>query len=505
MKTVAYCRVSTNKDEQLDSLDNQREFFLEYAKRHDYDLLHIYADEGKSGTRIKNRLQLQKLLEDAKDNKFELVLIKDVSRLARNTVDFLTSIRRLKSYGVKVIFVNYDQSSSESSEFMLTLLSAIAQEESANISKRVKFGKRVNAKNGRVPNLCYGYNKISGDYYNLYIDEEEAKVIRKIFKMYTKNLKGSANIAKYLNEQGIRTKRDCSWTQTSVMRILTNEIYIGKIINGKEEVADFLTGRRKRNDPDKWIIVDKPELQIVSKDIFDKASAIIKTRKIKQSKTEERTSEKYSFSKLIWCECCGHHYRRLVRRYKNTYIRWVCKGRNSNGIDFCQNKTSIDEGDLLTNIKEYVINILTDEDDHVNYIMRKLCKKLKEEDSDFLNVKEYEGKLKKLERMEEKYINLYKEDIISLSELKTHINELDEDRDFINKSLKVISKKTDKMYIVEKNLKELIMNLDNLIDSYQISNSYMKKVIDKVSVDQKGLVRIYIIDIYKCKQEKEFF
>ena len=104
MKTVAYCRVSTNKEEQLDSMESQRSFFLEYAKRHDYNLIHIYADEGKSGTRIKNRLQLQQLLIDGKDNKFELVLIKDVSRLARNTVDFLTSIRKLKSYGVKVVF-----------------------------------------------------------------------------------------------------------------------------------------------------------------------------------------------------------------------------------------------------------------------------------------------------------------------------------------------------------------------------------------------------------------
>ena len=157
MKTVAYCRVSTNTEGQLDSLENQRSFFLEYAKKHNYDLIRIYADEGKSGTSIKNRLQLQQLLVDAKEKKFDLVLIKDVSRLARNTVDFLTSIRKLKSCEIKVVFVNYDQTSSDSSEFMLTMLSAIAQEESANTSKRIKFGKKVNAVKGRVPNICYGY------------------------------------------------------------------------------------------------------------------------------------------------------------------------------------------------------------------------------------------------------------------------------------------------------------------------------------------------------------
>ncbi|HHX55885.1 MAG TPA: recombinase family protein, partial [Clostridiales bacterium] len=198
MKTVAYCRVSTNKEEQLDSLEGQRSFFQVYAKKHNYDLINIYADEGKSGTTMKKRLQLQQLLIDGRRNEFELVLIKDVSRLARNTVDFLTSIRRLKSYGIRVVFVNYDQTSSDSSEFMLTMLSAIAQEESANTSKRIKFGKKVNAEKGRVPNLCYGYDKINGKNYELEINKKEAEVVGKIFEMYTEELIGTNRIAKRL-------------------------------------------------------------------------------------------------------------------------------------------------------------------------------------------------------------------------------------------------------------------------------------------------------------------
>ena len=177
MKAVAYCRVSTNKEEQLDSLESQQSFFQEYAKRNQYNLVKIYADEGKSGTKMKNRTQLLRLLSDARTHQFEVVLIKDVSRLARNTVDFLTSIRKMKALGIKVIFVNYDQTSSDSSEFMLTMLSAIAQEESSNTSKRVKFGKRQNAENGRVPNFVYGYDKIPRDYFNLTINEQEAKVV----------------------------------------------------------------------------------------------------------------------------------------------------------------------------------------------------------------------------------------------------------------------------------------------------------------------------------------
>ena len=183
MRTAAYCRVSTNKAEQLDSYGAQQEFFKDYCQRHGFNLLRIYGDEGKSGTKIKNRKQLLELLSDAEQGLYDIVLIKDPSRLARNTVDFLTVVRKLKACGVQVTFVNYDLSSSESSEFMLTMLSAIAQEESANMSRRVKFGKRINAE-GRVPNSVYGYDKTKGDYFNLTINATEAQVVREIFDCF---------------------------------------------------------------------------------------------------------------------------------------------------------------------------------------------------------------------------------------------------------------------------------------------------------------------------------
>ena len=223
-RVVAYCRVSTNKEEQLDSLESQQKFFDEYSKRKNYSLIKIYADEGKSGTKIKNRTELLRLLKDAGKDIFDAVLIKDVSRLARNTIDFLTSIRRLKELGIKVIFVNYDQISSESSEFMLTMLSAIAQEESANTSKRVKFGKRLNAEKGKVPNLVYGYDKIIGDYFNLKINEEESSVVKQIFSMYTEKNMGENKIAYVLNFRGLKTKRGCKWSQNAIARILSNEL-----------------------------------------------------------------------------------------------------------------------------------------------------------------------------------------------------------------------------------------------------------------------------------------
>ncbi len=495
MKTVAYCRVSTNTEGQLDSLENQRSFFSEYAKKHNYDLIRIYADEGKSGTSIKNRLQLQQLLVDAKEKKFDLVLIKDVSRLARNTVDFLTSIRKLKSCEIKVVFVNYDQTSSDSSEFMLTMLSAIAQEESANTSKRIKFGKKVNAVKGRVPNICYGYDKVCGNYFNLEINEEEAAVVRKIFKMYTKEKLGSGRIAKSLNQRGIKTKRDCKWTQTSISRILANEIYIGKVINSKEEVVDFLTGKREKNHEDKWIVVDKPELQIVSEKLYNEAKEILEKRKNKYKLTKKRTSDKYAFSKLIWCSHCTYHYRRIVRTYKNTYIRWTCNGRNSKGADSCPNKTVIDEGELTTEIIDYIINLLDNKSKYGKYITTRIRRKFKERDDNNLKQESFQKKQARLQKERKKYINLYKEDIINMDELQEYLSIIKKDQDSLNKEKTLISQNISKIDIMERLALNYFQNLDKFLKNHQFSNNEMKKIIEKIVADKDGTLNIYIRDL----------
>ena len=148
MIIAAYCRVSTDKSEQLSSLANQKAFFTEYARRNGHQLLRLYADEGISGTSLKKRDEFHQLMRDARRSLFQAVVVKDVSRLSRNTVDFLVSIRELKSMGINVIFLNSNMDSMGDSEFILTLFSAMAQEESSNLSKRTKFGKKINAEKG---------------------------------------------------------------------------------------------------------------------------------------------------------------------------------------------------------------------------------------------------------------------------------------------------------------------------------------------------------------------
>lgn len=283
MKIVAYCRVSTDSKDQLNSLKTQKEFFENYARENSYELVRIYADEGISGTKTRNRKQFLKLLEDAKNNQFEKVVVKDVSRFARNTVDVLNSTRMLKNLNIDTVFLSTNTNSLEQSEFLVTLFAALAQEESMNLSKRVKFTKHQNSLKGKVPNICYGYDKIIGDIYNLNINVYEAKIINDIFYMYVTDNMKIGRIVKELNDNCIKTKRNKMWSQGGVLRILKNNIYIGEIINEKEYVADILTGRRNIRSENDWIKVKNESLRIVENNIFEKAN--LKLKIIEENKT----------------------------------------------------------------------------------------------------------------------------------------------------------------------------------------------------------------------------
>ena len=353
MNIAAYCRVSTDKADQLNSLEAQKQFFSEYTQRTGDNLVRLYADEGISGTKIKNRKEFLRMMADAEHGLFDMVVVKDISRFARNTVDLLQNVRKLKALGIETQFLTANMTSMGNSEFVLTIFGALAQEESANTSKRVKFGKKMNAEKGRVPNIVYGYDKTIGDYFNLAINEEEAAVIRQIYKWYIEEGYGAAKIANMLNAKGIRTKRNCQWSQNATCRILTNELYTGKIINGKQEVADFLTGQRTEKDETEWMVTERPELRIIEPEMYEKAQEILECRSKTFKLTKERQSNKYLFSTLIKCKECGWSFRRTVRTYKNTYIRWVCSGHNGRGADSCPNAQTVDEEELIEVIEQY--------------------------------------------------------------------------------------------------------------------------------------------------------
>lgn len=523
MKIAAYCRVSTEKEAQIDSLEKQIEFFNEFTKKNGYELYKLYADEGISGKQIKHRKQFQQMMEDAKHKKFEKVVVKDVSRFARNTVDLLQSVRELKSYGVQVDFLNNGEVMEGGSEFILTILGAMAQQESANMSKRVKFGKDITAQKGRVPNLVFGYDKITNERYTLKINEEEAKIVKEIFESYVYKGIGTTKIAWDLNDRGIRTKKTKSkWVQTSIVRMLKNPIYTGRVTNKKSEVTDFITGTRKDLPEEEWIVVERSEMRIISDELFNRAQEILAQRSNEFKLNNKREKTEYVFSTLIYCKHCGYSFRRIKRKYKEDgpeYIRWVCSGRNSMGVNHCPNTTVIDEEELLNAIKIYLKSIIKNKKDFMKTVEKEFEKitKLREN-----NERSEESLLKEIEKVtvkKQKYMEMFQNEIINIQELKKYTNPLNEDIARLERELKLITSEIKEKDVLEKELNKTIKTVDDILNNETITNAMLKTIIDVIEVDSDSNIEVRLKllneigtnepvitkfeDIYQSVEEKE--
>lgn len=492
MNIAAYCRVSTEKEDQLNSLEAQKAFFSEYTARTGDTLVRLYADEGISGTKIKNRREFLRMMSDAEHGLFDMVVVKDISRFARNTVDLLQNVRKLKSLGIETQFLTANMTSMGNSEFVLTIFGALAQEESANTSKRVKFGKKINAEKGRVPNIVYGYDKTKGDYFNLDINQEEAVIIRQIYQWYTKEGYGAAKISNKLNERGLKTKRNCQWSQNAICRILTNELYTGKIINGKQEVTDFLTSRRTDKDETDWMVVERPDLRIIEPEIYEKAQQILQSRNKAFNIRHERQSNKYLFSTLIKCRECGWSFRRTVRTYKNTYIRWVCSGHNGRGADSCPNAVTVDEEELVQALQEYFAEMLKQKKNVIHNVVNEFQRIYKAKDENAEYEKELNQQLAKLQKTRQKYMDMYTDDLISREELNAKIGSMRGEIERLENELRMVSYHLTKGEQLEFLLNNTFKAVEDITDVHQMTNEQLKQIIKKIEVDKEGNVDIYL-------------
>lgn len=492
MNIAAYCRVSTDKSDQLNSLEMQKLFFAQYAEKNHDSLVRVYADEGISGTKTRNRKEFLRLMRDAKQGLFDKLVVKDISRFARNTVDLLQNVRTLKSLDIETEFLTANMTVLGQSEFVLTVFGALAQEESASTSKRIKFGKRMNAEKGRVPNIVYGYDKTIGDYFDLKTNRREAEIVQQIFTWYIDEGYGAAKIANMLNERRLTTKRNCGWSQNAICRILTNELYTGKIINGKEEVKDFLTGARKTVDESEWLVMDRPNLKIIEPEQFDKAQNILHSRYSAFNIKRERQSNKYLFSTLIKCRECGWSFRRVVRTYKNTYVRWVCSGHNGKGAENCSNAVTVDEEELVQILEEYFCELLKGKKNVINHIVKEFTKTYKAQDDNENYGKELKERLEKLKKTRQKYMDMYTDDLISRNELNEKVGSMKLEIEKIQNELKLVEYNLDKGDQLEILIQKTFKNIEDVVSVRDMTNEQLKQIIQKIDVDKDGNVDIYL-------------
>lgn len=357
LRVAAYCRVSTDENNQKNSYENQVGYYYEYINSNpDWKLVKIYADEGISGTQVENRVQFKKMIRDAKNGKIDLILCKSISRLSRNTVNFLDCIRELRALNVDVYFEKENiHTISMSSEFILSLYASFAQAESESISKNVTWCISKGFREGKVQ---YKFNKMLG--YRLdkdgkpYIVEEEAEIVRYIFKEYAAG-ETSKNIAKALTEMGAKNRNgSVNWTRYQVYQVLKNEKYVGDALLQKTITVDCLTHKRRKNNGEKnqYYVSDCHEA-IIDRRTYDIAKFELQKRKRKcKAKTKKSAkpdvrSTKYCLSRLMVCPYCGNTYKRVIWHEKAGKVGvWRCKSRF--GDKKCPKSSSYHE-DLLQN------------------------------------------------------------------------------------------------------------------------------------------------------------
>ena len=490
MKLAGYGRVSTEEEKQLDSLENQLEFFTEFAQTHGYELYRLYADEGISGKQLKNRDQFLQLLEDAQRRLFDVVVVKDVSRFARNTVDLLTSVRKLKALGIEVLFVNNNQRILGESEFIITLLGAMAQEESANLSKRVKFGKLATSKKGRVPPKIFGYDRL--DNFTLRVNEEEADTVRRVFSLYIDQGLGGRRIALTLEAEGRRTKCGGAWTAKSVRRILENPIYCGQYHNHKYTVTDFLEGQVERLPPEDQFTHSRPAWAIVTEERFREAQRLLEQRRAQYQSKEPAAgySGKHLFSTLIRCEHCGRSFCRRAVTYQSTYVYWRCGTNNQYTAARCDNNTILDEGELRQRLGAYLSDLLADQDAAAQQLVTALERgesRRGEPPGD--REKALENRRERLRRQQEKYRELYADELMSLEDLRRKLDSLSAALAQVERQLEALVSPPGGPAATPDSTAAL-EEIRRFLTLEDVSNAELRRVVSSITVNRDGEVKI---------------
>ena len=368
-RVAAYCRVSTDSEEQLNSYEAQKSYYTQKIEESpDWEMAGIYADEGISGTSMKKRTEFKKMITACKRGRIDLIITKSLSRFARNTVDCLETVRLLKANGIGVYFEKENINTlTESSEFLITLFSGFAQAESESLSKNVAWGWRKSAEAG---NVYFQYKRMLG--YRKGADgqpeivPEEAEIIRRIYRRYLAGC-SLGQIKQELEQDNIPTAQKVErWSSAVIHNILTNEKYMGDALLQKTYITDCITKKVKKNMGERpMYYVENNHPAIISREMFNQVQKEMTRRSSKRKvlqksgKTElGKYSGKYALTELLVCGECGSPYKRVTwARNGKKRIVWRCVSRLEFGTKYCHNSPTLDEGALhhaiLTAMNEY--------------------------------------------------------------------------------------------------------------------------------------------------------
>ena len=342
LRVTFYARVSSESDEQLNSLGNQVSYYEEFIRKNSaWEYVPGYVDEGLSAATTKKREDFHRMVEDGKAGLFDLIITKEITRFARNTLDSILYTRELLSAGVGVFFQNDNINTfDEDSELRLTIMSGIAQDELRKLSGRVKFGHAQAIKNGVVlgNSRIFGYVKDGG---RLIIDEDEAPMVRELFELYATGDCSMKQIETLFWDKGYRNHNGKRIAHTTMSGMISNPKYKGYYVGNKVKVIDLFTKKQKFLPPEEWVMFKDETGEIVpaivSEELWDKANAVLKKRSEDVKGRQGICNHANLLTGKLYCTHCGAAYyrRESVDRHGNKNSKWVCSGKIKNGADSC--------------------------------------------------------------------------------------------------------------------------------------------------------------------------
>ena len=421
LRVTFYARVSTDKDEQLNSLENQVQYYTELIKsKPNWTYVEGYIDEGISGTSTKKRDSFLRMIRDAKAGRFDFIITKEISRFSRSTLDSIQYTQELLEHDVGVLFQNDNINTLDSdSEFRLVVMAGVAQDEVRKLSERLKFGFRQAIKNGHVlgNDRLWGYNKKDCV---LTINESEAQIIRRIFDLYANKQMGIRRISQKLYEEGVTSRKGNEFNVLTIRNILCNPKYKGWYCANKSQTVDYRSKRKIFLDESEWVMYPDPSIPaIVSEELWDRANALYK-RRSEQMMSHQSAAEfhnRYSYSGKIICEEHNASYhRRVLKSAKGEKEIWECKIYRSHGKAACS-APQLRTTELNQIMAQIFERLIQNKQDVVDTVM-KVIQSVPDEHDYARDIQRIEEDLTALNAKKDRLLEMSMADAITIEEFK---------------------------------------------------------------------------------------
>lgn len=500
LRVTFYARVSTDQDEQINSLENQVQYYTELIQsKPNWRFVPGYIDEGISGGSTKKRDNFNRMIRDAKAGMFDFIITKEISRFSRSTLDSIKYTQELLDYNVGVFFQNDNINTLDTdSEFRLVIMAGVAQDEIRKLSERLKFGFRQAIKNGHVlgNDKLYGYDKKDCV---LTVNEEEAEIIRIIFDLYGNQRLGTRTISKRLMELGYTSREGNAFNTLTIRHILENPKYKGWYCGNKSQSVDYRTKRNILLDESEWVTYPDPSIPaIVSEELWNRANALYKRRREEMKSHSSGVSfhNRYPYSAKIYCEEHGTTFHRQVIQTKRGQQEvWQCKVYRSHGRAACS-APQIRSSDLDLILSHIFKELVRDKEKIIDSLVTVLTNIPKEVDYGKLRC-QVENEMDDLERKKNRLLDLSIAGALTVEEFKERNDAFNAQIQECQGKLTAIRQEEENRTSEELDIPAIRRALDEALSfTGDIDTALVATILDKVVVKKESSKDNIYLDIF---------